>query len=150
MSSGLEVTHPVAVLPLPSHQPPPADVSETMGRVTPWEITWITGAVVLGAVRKFTPSGAMTVSEVGGGEVLGLGDGRGVAAGRGALVPQPASTAATTNTATVKGARMCITYSDVCAAVVIRWQSEVADRSAASAKSGPRDARATPRDTEIR
>ena len=110
-------------------------------------MTW---AVVLGAVRKFTPSGAMTVSEVGGGEVLGLGDGRGVAAGRGVLVPQPATTAATTNTAKVNGARMCITYSDVCAAVVIRWRSEAAARKAASAKSTPRDAAATPRDTEIK
>ena len=92
----------------------------------------------------------MTVSEVGGGDALGLGDGRGVAAGRGVLVPQPASTAATTNTAKVNGARMCITYSNGCAAVVTRWRSETAAREAASAKSGPRDAPATPRDTEMR
>ena len=123
MSSGLEVTQPVAVLPLTSHQPPPEEVSETMGRVTPWEITWITGAVVLGAVRKLTPSGAMTVTEVGEGDADGVGDGRGDGpADGGVLAPHPATTAATTtNSAQVTGARMCITYSDVCSAAAIRW-----------------------------
>ena len=150
MSSGFEVTQPVAVLPLPSHQPPPEEVSETMGNVTPWAITWMTAAVVLGPVRKFTPSGAMTVNEVGWGDLVGVGEGRGVATGRGALVPHPATTPATTNPAKVRVARMRITYSDGCAAAVMRWRSASAALEAASAKSGPLDAAATPRDTEIR
>ena len=150
MSSGFEVTQPLAVLPLTSHQPPPAEVSETMGNVTPWAITWMTGAVVLGAVRKFTPSGAITVNEVGWGDVVGVGDGLGVAAGRGALLPHPASTPATTNPAKVRVARMCITYSAGCAVAAIRWRSATAALAAASAKSGPLDAPATARDTEMR
>ena len=113
----------MAVVPLTYHQPPPAEVPETMGRVTPWEISWITRAVVLGAVRKFTPSGAMTVTEVGGGDADGVGDGRGDGpADRGLLAPHPATTAATTTKSVqVTGARMCITYSDVCSAAAIRW-----------------------------
>jgi hypothetical protein len=71
------VIQPAWLEPFTSHHPPPDEVWETIGRDTPCATTPTTDADAAGAVRKFTPRGAITVTDVGAGVALADGCGAG-------------------------------------------------------------------------